>query len=83
MVAALRKRFLPLRINRCYEIPKVGLFESPTKYFNVLKEFDKKCWKEDGFEAVLYLTGWKDPNCRSYGVTIMIHLFSKIGRRKQ
>ena len=64
-----------IRINRIYKIPKVSPFESPIKYLNVLREFDKKHWKEDGLEAVLYLTGWKDPKCRSYGITIIIHLF--------
>ena len=62
-----------IRINRAYEIPKPKLFESPNKYIEMFKEYDYKSWIEKGFEALSELTGWKDADCRSYGMTIYIH----------
>lgn len=64
-----------IRINRAYEIPKPKLFESPNKYVEMFKEYQNRKWAEEGFEVYTYLTGWKDANCRSYGMNILIHLY--------
>ncbi len=69
--------FRTIRINRAYEIPKPKLFESPNKYIEIFKEYNNRRWAEEGFEAYTDLTGWKDANCRSYGMTILIHLYGQ------
>lgn len=58
-------------IHRTYELPK-SLFKSPSDYLFYILKYDGKVISQDGLKVFVNTTGWKDANCRSYGIMITI-----------
>lgn len=58
-------------IHRTYELPK-SLFKSPSDYLYCIRKWERKVIIQDELKASIYTTGWKDANCSSYGIMIII-----------
>lgn len=58
-------------IHRTYKLPK-SLFKSPNDYLYCIRKWERKVIIQDELKAFIYTTGWKDANCSSYGIMIII-----------
>lgn len=58
-------------IHRTYELPK-SLFKSSNDYLYIIRKYEGKVISQNGLKAFINTTGWKDANCRSYGIMITI-----------
>ena len=58
-------------IHRTYELPK-SLFKSPSDYLDIIRKYDGKVIFQNGLKAFINTTGWRDANCKSYGIMIII-----------
>jgi hypothetical protein len=58
-------------IHRTYELPK-SLFKSSNDYLDIIQKYDGKVISQDGLKVFIYTTGWRDANCKSYGIMIII-----------
>ena len=58
-------------IPRTYELPK-SLFKSPSDYLYIIRKYDGKVMSQNGLKVFVNTTGWRDANCRSYGIMITI-----------
>lgn len=55
-----------IMIDRKYQLPKVGLFESPVKYLDAFYKYDNQEICEDWLSVITRCGGWGDPDCRSF-----------------
>ena len=58
-------------IHRTYELPK-SLFKSPSDYLDIIRKCEGKVIIQNGLKVFFNTTGWKDANCKSYGIMIII-----------
>ena len=58
-------------IDRTYKLP-FSIFISPNKYASFIRKYDRKVFEQDGMKIHVSAGGWKDANCKTYGITFYI-----------
>ena len=63
--------FKTITITRTYKLPK-SIFKSPNIFANEIRKYDRKVVIKDNLKMFIYSGGWADPECKYYGMMIII-----------